>query len=80
MVGRWRGYASGSKCRSLSLAPVNPDWFYLPGFTFLVPTHPGSPGQSRGLCVRSCMCARVCVCVNLKAVKWSLVILKTPEL
>jgi len=33
-----------------SLAPVNPDWFYLPGFTFLVPAHPGSPGQnSRGL-------------------------------
>jgi len=24
----------------LSLAPVNPDWF-----TFLVPAHPGSPGQ-----------------------------------
>jgi len=32
----------------LSLAPVNPDWFYLPGFTFLVPAHPGSPGQSQG--------------------------------
>ena len=30
----------------LSLAPVNPDWFYLPGFTFLVPAHPGSHGQS----------------------------------
>jgi len=26
--------------------PVNPDWFYLPGFTFLVPPHPGSPGQN----------------------------------
>ena len=33
-------------CHSLSLAPVNPDWFYLPGFTFLVPAHPGSPGQN----------------------------------
>ena len=22
------------------------DWFYLPGFTFLVPTHLGSPGQN----------------------------------
>jgi len=33
-----------------SLAPVNPDWFYLPGFTLLVPAHPGSPGQNpRGL-------------------------------
>jgi len=31
---------------SLSLAPVNPDWFYFPGFTFLVPAHPGSPGQN----------------------------------
>jgi len=29
-----------------SLAPVNPDWFYLPGFTFLVLAHPGSPGQN----------------------------------
>jgi len=27
-------------------APVNPDWFYLPGFTFLVSAHPGSPGQN----------------------------------
>jgi len=23
----------------LPLAPVNSDWFYLPGFTFLVPAH-----------------------------------------
>jgi len=29
-------------CHSLSLAPVNPDWFYLPVFTFLVPAHPKS--------------------------------------
>ena len=30
--------------------PVNPDWLYLPGFTFLVPAQPGGPGQSpRGL-------------------------------
>jgi len=60
VVGCWCGYMSGSMCifacgpavchcHSLSLAPVNPDWFYLPGFTFLVPAHPGSPGQnSRG--------------------------------
>ena len=34
----------------LSLAPVNPDWFYLPGFTFLIPAHPGSLGQSPGGC------------------------------
>ena len=29
-------------------APVNPDWFCLPGFTFLVPVHPGGPGESPG--------------------------------
>jgi len=33
-------------CHSLSLASVNPDWFYLLGFTFLVPAHPDSPGQN----------------------------------
>jgi len=25
---------------------VNPDWFYLPGFTFLVPAYPDSPEQN----------------------------------
>ena len=30
----------------LTLAPVNPDWFYLPGFTFLVPAYPGGPKQN----------------------------------
>ena len=52
VVGCWRGcvwvkvqiciWPSWCHCHSLSLAPVNPDWFYLPGFTFLVPAHPGS--------------------------------------
>jgi len=57
VVGCWHGCVSGSRCRFciwpswwhchlLSLAPVNPDFFYLPGFTFLVPVHPGSPGQN----------------------------------
>jgi len=27
---------------------VNPDWFYLPGFTFLLPADPGSPGLFPG--------------------------------
>jgi len=31
---------------SCYLAPVNPDWFYLLGFTFLVLAHPGSLGQN----------------------------------
>jgi len=51
-------YLSGVRCRFaygpadatathyLLLAPINPDWFYLPGFNFLVPAHPGSPGQN----------------------------------
>jgi len=34
-------------CHSLSLAPVNPEWFHLAGFTFLVPAHLGSPGQNQ---------------------------------
>jgi len=32
----------------MPLTGVNPDWFYLPGFIFLVPAHPGSPRQSPG--------------------------------
>jgi len=39
-------WPSWCHCHSLSLAPVNPHWYYLPGFTFLVPAHPGSPGQN----------------------------------
>jgi len=31
---------------SLSLGLVNPGLFYLPGFTFLVLAHSGSPGQN----------------------------------
>jgi len=44
VVGCWSGYPSGARCRFtngqrchchlLSLAPVNPDWFYLPGLHF----------------------------------------------
>ena len=34
-------------CHSLSLAPINPDWFYLSGFIFLVLTHQGSPGDRK---------------------------------
>jgi len=54
VVGCWCGYLSEVRCiwpsrcysHSLSLAPVNPDWFYLPAFTFLVLAHPGSPEQN----------------------------------
>ena len=35
------------------------------GFTFLVPAHPGSPGQEavKRVCVCACACACVRVCV-----------------
>ena len=37
------------------------------GFTFLVPAHPGSPGQRAVkrtcVCVCVCVCVRACVCV-----------------
>ena len=35
------------------------------GFTFLVPAHPGSPGQRavKRVCVCVCMCACACVCI-----------------
>jgi len=52
----WDGYLSGVRCKfaygpvdataSHYLAPINPDWFYLPGFTSLVLAHLGSPGQN----------------------------------
>jgi len=29
----------------ISLAPVNPDWFYQNGSAFLVPAYPGCPGK-----------------------------------
>jgi len=41
-------WPSSCHCHSPSRAPVNPDWFYLPSFTFLLPAHPGSPGQNPG--------------------------------
>jgi len=56
VVGFWHDYLSGTRCRSANgladatATPVNPDWFYLPGFNFLVPAHTGSPGQSPGGC------------------------------
>ena len=35
------------------------------GFTFLVPAHPGSPGQGAvKRCVCVCACVRACVCVR----------------
>ena len=62
VVGCWRGYLSGARCR-LAYGPAdatvtdclllqwNPDWF-----TFLVPAHTGSPGKRA--------VKQVCVCVH----------------
>jgi len=38
-------WPSWCHCHSLSLAAVNPDRFYLPGFTFMVLAHPCSPWE-----------------------------------
>ena len=81
VVGCWRGYLSGTRCR-LAYGPadatathclllhLNLDWLCL-----LVPAHPGSPRQRsvKRVCVRvrvcvcvcACVCACVCVCVWL---------------
>ena len=62
VVGCWRGYLSGARCR-LAYGPAdatatnclllqwNPDWF-----TFLVPAHLGSPGQRAVKRVCGCVC------------------------
>jgi len=38
-------WPSWCHCHSLSLAPVNPDWFYHNGSAFLVPTYLGCPEE-----------------------------------
>jgi len=38
-------WLSWCHCHSLSLAPVNPDWFYPPGFTFLVSAYACGPDK-----------------------------------
>ena len=63
VVGCWRGYLSGARCR----LPLTVSWFskIQIGFTFLVLAHPGSPGKRavKRVCVCVCACACVCVCV-----------------
>jgi len=62
VVGCWRGYLSGARCRlayhwQLMPLPLTVSCFskIQIGFTFLVTAHPGSPGQRA--------VKRVCVCV-----------------
>jgi len=57
----WPSRTDATARHSLSLAPVNPDWFYLACFTFLVPARPDSPVENpqepyNDVCV--------CVCVS----------------
>jgi len=54
LVGCWHGYLSGARCR-FAYGPADPTATHCLllqeiqigfGFTFLVPAHPGSPGQN----------------------------------
>ena len=64
-MGCWRGYLSGARCR-LAYSPADFTATHCLfskiqiGFTFLVPAHPGSPGQ------RAVKRVCVCVCVNVE--------------
>jgi len=63
VVGCWRGYLSGARCRlAYGLADATAFCFskIQIGFTFVVPAHPGSPGKGP---LNGCVC--VCVCVVL---------------
>jgi len=46
-VGCWHGYLSGARCIQLMPLPLTVSCFskIQTSFTFLVPAHPGSPGQ-----------------------------------
>ena len=68
VVGCWHGYLSGTRCR-LSYGPADTTATHCLllcskiqiGFTFLVPAHPGCPGQMA--IKRVCVCVCVCACV-----------------
>ena len=53
-------WPSRCHCHSLSLAPVNPDWFYLPGFYLSGTCSPGWSWTNSRRAVK-----RLCVCVTL---------------
>jgi len=65
VVGCWRGCLSGARCRPVYMAQLMPMPLIVScfskiqiGFTFLVPAHPGSPGQRAIKCV--CVCDIKC--------------------
>jgi len=49
-------WPSRCQCHSLSLSPVNPDWFYLPGFYLSGSTHPDKIQKSHKTIVCVCVC------------------------
>ena len=67
-------WPSRCHCHALSLAPVNPDWFYLPVFTFLVPAtwvvlDKIQKSRKTIVCVCACMhvCMHACMCACMHA-------------
>jgi len=71
----WHGYLSGAKCRLAYIAQLMPLSLTVScfskiqtGFTFLVPAHPGSPGQEavKRMCVLLVdVFTLLCVCFHL---------------
>jgi len=62
VVGHWRGYLSGARCR-LAYGPADATATHCLllskiqiGFTFLVPAHPGSSGKRAVKRVYVCVC------------------------
>ena len=64
-------WPSWCHCHSLSLAPVNPDWFYLPRFIFpkfwcrLTQVVPDKNHEGCNTVVRLCVCEFACSCVGV---------------
>jgi len=50
-------WPSRCHCHSLSLAPVNPGWFYLPGFYLSGICSPGWSRTNSRRAVKDCMCS-----------------------
>ena len=71
VVRCWHDYLSGARCR-LACGPANANTTHSfscfskiqVGFTFLVPTHPGSPGKTEKGPLDVCVCLCVWLCVT----------------
>ena len=67
VVRCWHDYLSGARCR-LACGPANANTTHSfscfskiqVGFTFLVPTHPGSPGKTEKGPLDVCVCVVIC--------------------